>query len=171
MNRYAGWGGWLTLPQVRALSSCSRRNARWLIRKTFSSGYPFEDVYSYARAVRVGDHVVVSGTTARPPHLDGDAYQHITSAIAMVAKALGEAEAELLIARARGETFGGRRRTVGPDVTPDLASGLSPYISPVRNGLVRRSWPMLEPAPWPQMKPTSSPSGSSLSLIDLIRVA
>lgn len=27
MNRYAGWGGWLSLPQVRALSSCSRRNA------------------------------------------------------------------------------------------------------------------------------------------------
>jgi len=42
------------------------------------------------------------------------------------------------------------------------------HISPVRNGLVSRSWPMLEPAPWPQMKPTSSPSGSSLSVIDLI---
>lgn len=80
-----------------------------MIKKTFSSGYPFEDVYSYARAVRVGDHVVVSGTTARPPHLDGDAYQHITSAIATVAKALGEAGAELRIARVRGETFGGSR--------------------------------------------------------------
>ena len=29
---------------------------------------------------------------------------------------------------------------------------------------------MLEPAPWPQMKPTSSPSGSSFSLIELISV-
>ena len=38
------------------------------------------------------------------------------------------------------------------------------YISPVMNGLVIRSWPMLEPAPWPQMKPTSSPSGSSFVL-------
>src|SRR3954468_21260333 len=38
-------------------------------------------------------------------------------------------------------------------------------------GLVIRSWPMLEPAPWPQMKPTSSPSGSSFSLIELISVA
>src|ERR1700687_3696676 len=45
------------------------------------------------------------------------------------------------------------------------------YIAPVRNGLVNRSWPMLEPGPWPQMKPTSSPSGSSLSLIDFISVA
>ncbi len=50
-------------------------------------------------------------------------------------------------------------------------SGIALYIAPVRNGLVSRSWPMLEPGPWPQMKPTSSPSGSSLSLIDLIRVA
>jgi len=45
------------------------------------------------------------------------------------------------------------------------------HIAPVRNGLVIRSWPMLEPGPWPQMKPTSSPSGSSLSVIDLINVA
>jgi hypothetical protein len=48
---------------------------------------------------------------------------------------------------------------------------LEDYIAPVRNGLVIRSWPMLEPGPWPQMKPTSSPSGSSLSVIDLISVA
>jgi enamine deaminase RidA (YjgF/YER057c/UK114 family) len=97
-----------------------------LIRKSFSSGYPFEDVYGYARAVRVGDHVFVSGTTARPPHLDGDAYQQMTSAIAIVAAALGEAGAELRhvvrtvvyildmadarhVARAHGETFGGSR--------------------------------------------------------------
>ena len=39
------------------------------------------------------------------------------------------------------------------------------------NGLVIRSWPMLEPAPWPQMKPTSSPSGSSFVVIELISVA
>ena len=97
-----------------------------MIRKSFSSGYPFEDVYGYARAVRVGDHVFVSGTTARPPHLDGDAYQQMTSAIAIVAAALGEAGAELRhvvrtvvyvldmadahhVARAHGETFGGSR--------------------------------------------------------------
>ena len=28
------------------------------------SGYPFEESYGYARAIRVGDHVFVSGTTA-----------------------------------------------------------------------------------------------------------
>ena len=40
-----------------------------MIRKSIMSGYPFEDCYGYARAIRVGDHVFVSGTTARPPAL------------------------------------------------------------------------------------------------------
>jgi enamine deaminase RidA (YjgF/YER057c/UK114 family) len=94
-----------------------------LIRTNISSGYPFEDVYGYARAVRVGNQVFVSGTTARPPHLEGDAYRQMVGAIATVAAALGEAGAELRhvvrtvvyiidmadahhIARAHGETFG-----------------------------------------------------------------
>jgi hypothetical protein len=38
------------------------------------SGYPFENVYAYLRAIRAGNHVFVSGTTARPPDLEGDAY-------------------------------------------------------------------------------------------------
>jgi enamine deaminase RidA (YjgF/YER057c/UK114 family) len=97
-----------------------------LIRKNFSSGYPFEDAYGYARAVRVGDQVFVSGTTARAHHLDGDAYTQILAAIATVAAALGEVGAELRhvvrtvvyvldmadvpqIARAHQETFGKSR--------------------------------------------------------------
>jgi enamine deaminase RidA (YjgF/YER057c/UK114 family) len=97
-----------------------------LIRTNISSGYPFEDVYGYARAVRVGDHVFVSGTTARAPQLDGDAYQQMMGAIATVAAALGEAGAELRhvvrtvvyildmadahhVARAHEETFGKAR--------------------------------------------------------------
>jgi tRNA-binding protein len=35
-----------------------------------------------------------------------------------------------------------------------------------RNGLLRRSSPMRLPGPWPQMKPTSSPSGRTLSRIE-----
>jgi enamine deaminase RidA (YjgF/YER057c/UK114 family) len=66
-----------------------------LIRTSISSGYPFEDEYGYARAVRVGDHLFVSGTTARPPHLDGDAYEQMKGAIATVAAALGKAGGEL----------------------------------------------------------------------------
>jgi len=66
-----------------------------LTRTNISSGYPFEDEYGYARAVRVGDQIFVSGTTARAPNLDGDAFEQMTSAIATVAAALGEAGAEL----------------------------------------------------------------------------
>jgi len=95
-----------------------------LIRTGYSSGYPFEDEYGYARAVRVGNQVFVSGTTARGHHLDGDAYTQMMAAIATVA--LGEAGAELRhvvrtvvyvldmadvhqIARAHQETFGASR--------------------------------------------------------------
>jgi enamine deaminase RidA (YjgF/YER057c/UK114 family) len=92
-------------------------------RQTVSSGYPFEEIYGYARAVRVGDQVFVSGTTARPPHLDGDAYRQLVGAIETVATALKAAGAELRhvvrtviyvvdmadahhVARAHQETFG-----------------------------------------------------------------
>jgi enamine deaminase RidA (YjgF/YER057c/UK114 family) len=97
-----------------------------LIRTSFSSGYPYEDAYGYARAVRVGNQVFVSGTTARDLDLDGDAYQQMMAAIATVAAALGEAGAELRhvvrtvvyildmadihhVARAHEETFGQSR--------------------------------------------------------------
>ena len=66
-----------------------------MTRKSIGSGDPFEDIFGYARAVRVGAHVFVSGTTARPPHLGGNAYVQMTGAIATIAAALGEAGAEL----------------------------------------------------------------------------
>ena len=97
-----------------------------MTRTTISSGYPFEDTYGYSRAVRVGNQVFVSGTTARAPHLDGDAYAQMTGAIATIAAALREAGAELrhvvrtvvyvvdmadapLVARAHHEAFGAVR--------------------------------------------------------------
>ena len=97
-----------------------------MIRINISSGYPFEEAYGYARAVRVGDQVFVSGTTARSPDLDGDAYRQMTGAIATVATALAEAGAELRhvvrtvvyirnmadahhVARAHREAFGASR--------------------------------------------------------------
>ncbi|MFD5922527.1 Rid family hydrolase [Kitasatospora sp. NPDC058201] len=61
-----------------------------------SSGGPFEGVYGYSRAVRVGGQVHVSGTTAQPPHLDGaDAYEQARAALAIIEAALGEAGASM----------------------------------------------------------------------------
>lgn len=96
-------------------------------RKTVSSGGPFEEVYGYSRAVRVGEHVHVSGTTARDPFLDGcDAYQQAKAALEIIGEALREAGSSLaavvrtvtyvtdvadleLVARAHREAFGAVR--------------------------------------------------------------
>jgi enamine deaminase RidA (YjgF/YER057c/UK114 family) len=108
-------------------------------RQTVSSGYPFEETYGYARAVRIGDQVFVSGTTARPPHLDGDAYAQLAGAIETVATALKAAGAELRhvvrtviyvvdmadahhVARAHQETFG----SSPPASTLVQVAGLTP---------------------------------------------
>lgn len=64
-----------------------------MARQNISSGYAFEDAYGYSRAVRVGNQVFVSGTTARPPHLDGDAYLQATAALALIANVLADAGA------------------------------------------------------------------------------
>lgn len=62
------------------------------MRRRVSSGGPFEDVYGYSRAVRVGEHVHVSGTTAQPPNLAGtDAYGQARAALAIIEQALLEA--------------------------------------------------------------------------------
>jgi enamine deaminase RidA (YjgF/YER057c/UK114 family) len=61
---------------------------RLVQRRSVSSGGPYEDVYGYSRAVRVGDAVHVSGTTAREPQLDGDAYVQARAALAIVEQAL-----------------------------------------------------------------------------------
>ena len=62
-------------------------------RQNIASGYAFEDTYGYSRAVRVGNQVLVSGTTARPPELDGDAYVQAKAALAIIADALAKAGA------------------------------------------------------------------------------
>lgn len=66
------------------------------MRTNISSGDPFEDVYGYSRAVRVGDHIHVSGTTAQDPFVTGcDAYVQATNAIEIIAQALTDAGADL----------------------------------------------------------------------------
>jgi enamine deaminase RidA (YjgF/YER057c/UK114 family) len=87
------------------------------------SGGDFEQVYGYSRAVRVGDHVHVSGTTARAPFLDGDAYEQAKAVLSIIESSLRQAGSSLvsvvrtvtyvteikdaeLVARAHREAFG-----------------------------------------------------------------
>ena len=96
------------------------------MRNNISSGGPFEDVYGYSRAVRVGNSVWVSGTCARGVALEGDAYAQTADAIAILGDALTQAGASLgdvvrtvayvtsiedmpLVARAHAEAFGAIR--------------------------------------------------------------
>ncbi len=95
-------------------------------RQVVSSGYPYEDVYGYSRAVRVGNQVFVSGTTARGDDLGGDAYVQARAVLRIIADTLGKSGADSrhvvrtvvyvidmadapLVARAHAECFGAIR--------------------------------------------------------------
>ena len=99
-------------------------------RQRISSGTPWEALAGYSRAVRVGDHVFVSGTTASAADgslLGGDdAYQQTRQVLLKIEAALKEAGASLsdvvrtrvfvssidhweAAARAHGEVFGAIR--------------------------------------------------------------
>ena len=114
-------------------------------RKQFSSGTPWEQMVGYSRALRVGDQVFVSGTTASDEHGQtvsaGDAPGQARFILNKIAAALREVGAEMAdvvrtrmfvtdisqwkeIGRVHGEVFGGIRpaatmvevsRLVNPD--------------------------------------------------------
>jgi enamine deaminase RidA (YjgF/YER057c/UK114 family) len=98
-----------------------------MARQNFDSGTPWEKVAGFSRAVRIGDQVFVSGTTAHDEHgqLHGgdDPYAQAAYILSKISAALAQAGASLEdvvrtrayvvrlddwreVARAHGEVFG-----------------------------------------------------------------
>jgi enamine deaminase RidA (YjgF/YER057c/UK114 family) len=66
-----------------------------MARQVISSNGPFEQLYGYSRAVRVGAQVHVAGTAARGEALAGDAYVQTKNVLDTIRTALEQAGARV----------------------------------------------------------------------------
>ena len=60
-------------------------------RQTISTGGAYESVFGYSRAVRVGNHLHISGTCATPDYEKEGAYEQTQAILKTVQKVLDEA--------------------------------------------------------------------------------
>lgn len=111
-----------------------------MTRQNISSGSPFEPVIGFSRAVRVGRHIMVSGTAPIGPdgktYGKGDPYLQTKRCFAIIKQALEQAGADLKdvvrtrtylvnasdwekVAKAHGEIFG----TIRPASTMVVVKG------------------------------------------------
>ena len=111
------------------------------LRRSATSGGPYEDPFGYCRAVRIGDHVAVAGTVAVDdegnPIAPGDMYAQTTAILGIIERALADVDAAMTdvvrtrsfltdigqweaFGRAHGEVF----RTIKPVATAVEVNGL-----------------------------------------------
>jgi enamine deaminase RidA (YjgF/YER057c/UK114 family) len=120
-----------------------------MTRQVVSSGGPFEEIYGYSRAVRVGSQVHVAGTAARGDALAGNAYVQTQEILAIIRTSLEQAGSRVedlvrtviyvmdirdadLVGRAHSEVFGNIRPAstmvqVGALIRPKMRVEIEAY--------------------------------------------